>query len=170
VSPGCRVMAGRAIATQFPFVRFLFFVASYAVPLRFAIGGPGGMTARADAACVRPTQWEIRALVIELFPTQLDDVAGPAQMLRVTCTALRGPDARQVAVEAVFRADVGGDLLVAIEAEAGLMIPIAAIMAAGALLLVFFVSGAQFPGHEECLGVHGFTASRGYQTQEHSQH
>jgi hypothetical protein len=128
------------------------------------------MTTRADDACVCATQWKIRAVVIELFLTQLDDVARPAQMLRVTRAALGCPDARQPAVEAAFRADVGGDLLVAIDAQPGLTIAIAAIMAARALLLVFLVSGAQLSGHEERLWVHSFTAPDGYQTQEHSEH
>jgi hypothetical protein len=74
------------------------------------------MTTRANDACMCAAQWKIRAVVIELFPAQLDDVARPAQVLRVAGPALRGPDARQPAVEAPFRADVGGDLLVAIEA------------------------------------------------------
>src|SRR5882757_4976271 len=94
VPPDGRVVAGGAVATQFSFVRLFALMAFDALRLRFAVRCSGGMATRANDARVCATQWKIRAVVIELVPAQLDDVARAAQVLRVTRPALRGPDAR----------------------------------------------------------------------------
>lgn len=63
-------------------------------------------------------------------------------------------------MEAALVREVGGDLLVAVQAQMRLSVTVAAVVALSALLFVLRVGSTQLPGHEQRLGVHGFSTLR----------
>jgi hypothetical protein len=96
--------------------------------------------------------------MVELLAAELDDVGFPAQVLRMTGSALHGRRTFELPVQPAPGAHVGGDVLVTGEAQLGLTRTIAAVMAVRARLLIFGVRGTQLARHEERFRVHGFSA------------
>jgi hypothetical protein len=158
VLPYLRVMAGSAIPPQLALVRLLCLVANGAFARGIAKGFASLMTAGARQINVCTVQRELRIVVIELLAAEFHDVGLATLMLHVTRTALRGFDSLQAAVKPTVRGDVGGDGLVAVEAQLPLVATVAAVMAVRALLLQFLMGCGQLARHEEFLRVHGFTA------------
>ena len=157
-------MAGVALTPEFAFVRLVFLVTVHALGLRAAIRFSRHVAARACDRCVRPMQREVGSLVIELLAAEFDDVARASQMLRMTGVTLRRLDTLEPAVEAMLTGNVSRNVLVTIEAQLGLAMTVAAIVAVLAVLLVLLMGRTQLSGHEQCLRIDGFTAPHWRQT------
>ncbi len=155
--PGRCVVARAAIAPELAVVGLFFLVAVGTFRGSFAIRLARDVTARAGHARMRLSQGKVRPLMIELRLAELHDVGRAAEMLRVAGAALRGADALDVTVIAAMPGDIRRDVLVAIEAEVGLAIAVAAIVARRALLFVLRVRARELPRHEERFGIHRFT-------------
>jgi len=109
-------------------------------------------------------QREVSARVIELLAAEFDDVARASQVLRMTRVTLRRLNALEPTVEAMLTGNVSRNVLVTIEAQSGLAMAVAAIVAELAVLLILLMRHTQLSGHEQCLRIDGFTASHGRQT------
>jgi hypothetical protein len=107
--------------------------------------------------------------VIELTGAELGDIRRAAEMLGVTGATLRVLDFPESAVITAVPANVSHDLLVARKTEGRLTIAIAAVVAAGALLLEFLVCRGQFTGHEQGLRIHGMCRTKESQAQDQTQ-
>jgi len=106
---------------------------------------------------MRSLQRVVGLVVIELLAAELDDVGVAPEVLGVAGPAFRGVDTRQSAVEAAVLPHIARDILVTVEAQAGLTTAVGAIVALRAVLFVLGVRGRQFAGHEQGLRVHGFS-------------
>ena len=141
-------------------VRIVTGMTAGALPRRSAIPLARRMTGGAGDLGVCPTQWKVSPIVIELRRVELDDIRAAAQMLHVTGAALRAGHGGRVPVQAEPIADVGGYVLVAIEAELRLPGTVANIVAQSAVLLELLMRLRQFTRHEQCLGIDGRNAAR----------
>ena len=171
VPPGTVVVAGAAVLAEASLMRLVFPMAAEAVPRDIAVLLAGGVAAAAGDVDVRAVELIVGEVVLELLGDELDDVAGAAEMLGVAGGALRGGDSLHMAVVAALPLDVGGDLLVTIEAQlrlAGAGVGGAAVMAIRALLLELGVRSAHLAGHEERLRVHGLSAPERHEPDQHS--
>jgi hypothetical protein len=163
------IVARTAVPPEPALVRLFMLVAFDAFDGCLAIRFVGHVATRANDTGVRIPQRKLGAVVIELIRTQLHDIGRASEMLRVTAAALRCPDAGEVPVKAVLRADVGCDLLVAVEAQPCLSVAIATVVTRRALLFEFRVRAGESAGHEQGFRIHGFTPACRYQTQQHTQ-
>lgn len=169
-SPVTRVVTSSAVATEPSRVWLLVLMAVDTGRGGLAIGLAGPVTAGAVQERVRPLQRKLRQAVIELPRIQFDDIAVAAQVFRMTGTTLRGADAGQLAVQMRLRVDVGGDLLVTIEAQPCLSGAVAAVMALRALLLVLLVRVGELTGHQQRFRIDRDSALRRRQTgNQHNQ-
>src|SRR6516162_751079 len=100
-----------------------------AVARGFAVGLTRDMAARTRHADMRTLQRVVSMVVIELLAAELHDVGVAPEVLGVAGTTLGGVDTRQSAVEAAMLPDIGRDLLVTVEAQAGLATAIGAVVA-----------------------------------------
>ncbi len=90
--------------------------------------------------------------MIELIATELDDIRLAPEMLGVTRVTLqRGGRASEAAVESALRADIGGDLFVARQAELRLPTAIRAVVTVRTALFVLCVRFGELARHEQCL-------------------
>jgi len=119
---------------------------------------------------MRTLQRVVGVVVIELLAAQLDDVGVAPEVLGVAGATLGGVDTRQSAVEAAMLPDIGRDLLVTVEAQAGLATAVGAVVALRALLFVLGVRAGQLAGHEQRLRVHGLSLPRCEQCTERPQY
>src|SRR5262252_320150 len=157
-APGTLLVARRTIAPELAFVRLLLAVATQAVARRLAVGLTRLMATRARHDGVRALQRVVGAIVIELLAAEFDDVGVAPEMLRVAGAAFGGFDGGEVAMVAAVLAHIRRDVFVAGEAESRLAAAVGAIVAVRAVVLVLGVRGRQLAGHEERLGVHGFSS------------
>jgi hypothetical protein len=164
--PGPGVVAGGAIAAQLAFVRLLRRVAADTIAGGFPEFPAGWMATVAGGVRVRAAQRKIGGFVIEGVAAELHDVGAPTLVLDVTGAALRGFDSLQSAMKSLPRSHIGGDFLVAVEAQLPLAPAVAAVVAVGAVLLVLPVSRGQLAGHEKLFRVHGFTVSHRQEAQQ----
>ncbi len=67
-------------------------------------------------------------------------------------------------------ADVGGNLLVAVKAQAGLAVAVTAVVTGRAAFLVLLVRSAELARHEQRFRVHGFSSRTQAETQEKAQY
>ena len=131
---------------------------------------PGGVTACAGGRAVSIPQREISRVVIELRRAELDDVGVPAEVFRMTRAALGRCDPLDMSVIAVSRRDVGGNLLVTIQAQLRLPIAIATIMAVRTALLVLLVRCAELAWHQQSFRIHSLTPRGESQAQKQTEH
>jgi hypothetical protein len=93
--------------------------------------------------------------MIERHGGGLDDVAVASQMLRMAGAALCAGDAGQAPVHAACCAQVGGDVLVAVQAQGGLPTLVSAVVAQGALLLLLLVRTTHLARHQQAFEAGG---------------
>ncbi len=96
---------------------------------------------------------EVGESVVELSPAQLNDVSLASLVLRMARAALPGAGVGHEAVITLVQPHVGGDILVAIEAQRGLRSRIGTVVAVGAVLLLLDMRLRQFAGHQQRLYV-----------------
>lgn len=137
-------------------MRLILFVASHAGRGRVAILFAGLMTTGACHRRMRVAQWKIRALMIELFGDEFDDIGIAPLMFGVTTLALQRGRIRQVSVESGLLLHIAGNILVTIQTQRGLTDLVGSVVAIGASAFQFGVRIADFAGHQQ-----GFNACRG---------
>jgi hypothetical protein len=115
---------------------------------------------------VRAAQRKVGGFVIEGVAAELHDVGAPTLVLNVTGAALRRFDSLQPAMESLPGSHIGGDFLVAVEAQLPLTCAVAAVVAVGAMLLVLLVSRGQLARHEKFFRVDGFTVPHRQEAQQ----
>lgn len=120
---------------------------------RLSVRGAGPMTGLAGNRHVRLRQREVRQVMREAGLAQFVDVSITAQMFGMAATALSGSGLGHPPVIAGFRADIGGRVLVAVEAQYGLPVPVGAVMATAAIGLDLRVRLTDGPRHDELLDV-----------------
>ncbi len=113
----------------------LVLVAAAAGRSRLAIRGVGAMAAAAVEREVGAVEREVGELMRESGLAQLVYIGIPAQVLAMAATALTGGAPLHAAVIARLVADVGCNLLVAIQAQCGLAIAVGAVVASAAVVL-----------------------------------
>ena len=87
-------------------------------------------------------------MVVEAGAVELDDVCVASLMLAVAALALCGCDVRHASVKAGVLRDIGGDGLVAIEAQGGLAMTIGAVMTQRAGFFLFDMRLADLSRHQ----------------------
>jgi hypothetical protein len=119
---------------------------------------------------MRAAKREIRASVVELIAAELDDVRVAPEVLGMAGAALEGSGvAHQPTVQAALRAEVGRNLLMACGAQLRLPAAITAVVAVCAVLLELRVRSGELPGHEQRLGIHGFSPRGDERTEQYDE-
>ncbi len=118
---------------------------------RFAIRSIGAVATGARERRVRSLQRKVGEIVGKTGLAELVDVRVPALVFRVAAAALAGGGRGHAPVIAGLGADVGGDLLVAVEAQRGLPVAVRAVVAAAAITLQLRMRFAHRPGHDQLL-------------------
>lgn len=156
--PARGVVTGGAIAPELAVVGIYLAVAVHARRRRLAVRLVRRVTSAASDRSVRALQRKLGCSVIELVAIEFDDVAIATEMLAVAGPALRARNSRQLAVKAARAVNIRSDVLVTVQAQLILPVTIAAIVTAGALLLVFLMGRGYLARHEQGLRVHAVTA------------
>jgi hypothetical protein len=117
------------------------------------------MAAIAGHVSVHALERVLSLCVVELLAAEFDDVRIAPEMLRMTGMTLGILDPRQMAVETALLMQVGGDILMAIEAQLRLPIAVAAVMALRALFFVLRVRRGELARHEQCFRIDGFSGT-----------
>ncbi len=114
-------------------------------------GGPRLVTGLAGKPGMSSPQRQVCELMIKVRRIEPDDIGFAALVFRVTGTTLARRRILHAAVIAAVLALVGGDVLVAIQAQRGLGAGVRAVVAIGAGGLQFGVRAADLAGHQQSL-------------------
>lgn len=148
-------MTGRALGTQCATMDVILAMTVDTGCGRLAIRHIGAMAAGTCDGEVSVLQREIRQVVREAGLIELVDVGVATQVLGVTTAALAGGSLWHAAVISRLGADIGGDFLVAVEAQGGLALPVGTVVAITALAFDLGVGLGDRPGHDELFDVRG---------------
>lgn len=155
VQPGNAAMTSGAVRTQLPLVRLVLLVTGHTGRRGFAILLAGLMTACASHRQMRIAQWKIRALMIELFGNELDDIGVAPLVLGVATLTLQRGSIRQTSVKSGLFLHVVGNILVTVQTQAGLADFIGAVVTAGTGAFQLGMRATHLAGHQQ-----GFNARR----------
>src|SRR5207253_4908114 len=114
-----------------------------------------GVALDARHPLVRAFEAEVGDGMVEDLAIQQHDIDIPALMVRVTVPAFGALHVPAAAMEPAARGQVGGDLVVTVQAEGALSGLVKRLVAARALLLILGVALDERAGHEELLHVDG---------------
>lgn len=146
--PDSRPVTGAAVLAQFAGVRFIALMTVSTRRACLAELLSRHMAGAAIGGQMGSGQREICLRMIECGRAQLDDVGLAAKMLRMTRAALRRSDARQSAMKAPVRGQVGGHFFVASHAKRRLPATICAIVALRTFLFELRMGGSYLTGHQ----------------------
>ncbi len=154
--PAVGSMTGVAILPELPDMQVVAMMAAVTAGRRLAPQLTVLVAAIAGQRPVPAFQGKSSRLMVKRLHLEAHDVGLTPQVFAVAGIALAALGIGHQAMQAAVAADVGGDFLVTGQAQRGLSIAIAAIVAIGAFLLVLGMLGTQLAGIEQ-----GFERRRG---------
>jgi hypothetical protein len=148
-APGARVVAVCAQFAERPQVDVIVLMAVHAAGECFAIRHIGFVAGRAGNAFVSTLHREICQRVIEGRRIETNNIGAAALVLRVAGAAFAFAGVQHVPVVAMFSADIGGGVFMAIEAQRRLPATVGAIVAQRTGLLFFHMRAADLARHQQ---------------------
>jgi hypothetical protein len=154
------LMAVRAVLPQLPIVAIVVEVAVDAQARSLAIRLAAGVARGASHRGVSSLQGEVRHVMIEGLGSEAHDVGASTPMLGMAGSTVGIVAWVLSAVETLLGFDVGGDLLVTVEAEPDLRTAIESAVTAFAVLFDVRVALDDGPRHDQRLDVRSMSGNR----------